>query len=195
MKTQLRKTGKLFLVAALGAALLTAADIPRPAQDLKFRLANGQEASLRQFKGKAVVLEFLLTWCSHCQKCSLVMQKLYKEYGPKGVQMLGVAIGDGDDKKFALYAQQYGLTYPVGYNLNRDLVGQFLQHPLMLQMMMPQLVFIDKDGVIRNQIRGNDEAFFGSPSDQGAVEEKNMRAEIQKLIAPPPAKKAPAKKK
>jgi hypothetical protein len=63
-------------------------------------------------------------------------------------------------------------------------------------MMMPQLVFIDKNGVIRAQYRGDDAKFFGTPADKGATEEKNMRAEIQKLLAPPPAaQKAPAKKK
>jgi peroxiredoxin len=188
-----RKFATLLVGTLLTSALLLAADIPRPVPDFKFRGLNGKEESLSQYKGKAVVLEFLLTWCSHCQQCSQIMNKLYREYQGKGVQMVGIAIGEGDEKKFGLYAQQYGLTFPVGYNTDRAAVAGFLQHPIMAQMMMPQLVFIDRAGAIRAQYRGDDQSFFGSPSDHGAAEEKNMRAEIVKLLAP--AKKAPAKKK
>jgi peroxiredoxin len=184
----------VFLLAALAAGFLTAAEIPRPAKDFKFQLASGRQTSLSEYKGKAIVLEFLLTTCSHCQKCSQIMQKLSNEFAPKGVQMLGVAIGEGDDKKFQMYAQQFGITYPIGYHLNRAQLGEFLQHPVMEQMMMPQLVFIDRTGVIRAQFRGNDETFFGPANDKGGTEQKSMRAEILKLVAPSAAAKAPAKK-
>jgi peroxiredoxin len=176
------------------STVIYAADIPRPVPDFKFRTMGGKEESLSQFKGEPVVLEFLLTWCSHCQQCSQIMNRLSGEYAAKGVQMLGVAIGEGDDKKFGLYAQQYGINFPVGYNTDRAKIAGFLQHPVMAQMMMPQLVFIDRNGVIRGQFRGDDANFFGSPADHGATEEKNMRAEIEKLIAPAVSKKATAKK-
>jgi hypothetical protein len=60
----------------------------------------------------------------------------------------------------------------------------------MKTMYMPQLVVIDRKGVIRFHHPGEDQAFYGS-------EEANMRKEIAQLVkegATPSSKKAQAKK-
>jgi len=54
-------------------------------------------------------------------------------------------------------------------------------------MKVPQLVFIDRTGVIRAQYSGVD-PFFSN-------EEANMRAEVEKLLSEPVAKAAAGKKK
>jgi peroxiredoxin len=174
----------LFLTLAL--APLRGANLDRPAKELKFTLGPGREALLGQYKGKVVVLEFLLTTCSHCQVCSRTMEKLSKEFAGKGVQMIGIAINEGADKLVPAYIQQLGLQYPVGWNTNSQVPIDFLQHPIMTRMMMPQLVFIDRAGIIRAQYPGSD-AFFQN-------EEKNMREMIQKLLKPAAPSKPAAKK-
>ena len=68
---------------------------------------------------------------------------------------------------------------------------EFLQHPPMLKLMMPHLVFIDKGGTIRSQFAGDDAKFFSD------AQEKNIRAQIEKLLnggAAPAAKKQTGKK-
>jgi peroxiredoxin len=181
----------LSCVLSLGfiASVAPAAELPRPAKDFRFRLPGGQEVSLGQYKGKVIALEFLLTTCPHCQDTSRVMQKLYQELGPKGVQALGVSINDPDGRLTAQYIKQFGLSYPVGYQPNRDAVSDFLQHPIMVTMMMPQLVLIDRNGVIRAQYGGSD-PFFNK-----ANEEQNLRKALLDLLKTAPAKKGTAKKK
>lgn len=164
---------------------VVAANIPRPAKDLRFKTALG-EIALSQYKGKTVVLEFLLTTCPACKNCSRVMEKLNKEFAAKGVQMLGVAINDGADRLIQQYVNELGLTYPVGYVDSRTAVD-FLQHPVMLRMSMPQLVFIDRNGVIRAQYPGTD-AFFND-------EEKNMRQMLQSLLKRTPSQRTSTVKK
>ncbi|MBZ2179329.1 MAG: peroxiredoxin family protein [Acidobacteriota bacterium] len=168
------------------ATVLTAAD-PRPAPELVIKAANGQEQLLSKFRGKVVALEFLLTTCPHCQKASQTMQKLYKELGPQGFQPVGVAINDMANMLINDYTKQFNLTYPIGY-ANRDVATQFLQHPIMMSMLMPQVVIIDRKGVIRHQFPGGDKFFEN--------EEKNMRDVVLPLLkagAATPAPTAPKK--
>jgi peroxiredoxin len=158
---------------------LKAANIPRPAGEYKIKTAVG-ELALSQYKGKIVVLEFLLTTCPACKRCSSTMEKLYKEFAGRGVQMLGVAVNEGADKLVRQYVSELGLTYPVGYGDYRAALA-FLQHPEIVRFMVPQLVFIDRAGVIRAQYPGTD-AFFNN-------EEENMRRMIQSLLKPASGKK------
>lgn len=175
-----------LMMLALATALV-AAD-PRPAPELVIKAANGQEQLLSKYRGKVVALEFLLTTCPHCQKASQTMQKLYKELGPQGFQPIGIAINDMANMLINDYSKQFNLTYPIGY-ANRDVATQFLQHPIMMSMLMPQLVVIDRKGVIRHQYPGGDKFFEN--------EEKNLRDVLLPLLkaggAPAPASAAPKK--
>jgi peroxiredoxin len=143
---------------ALLATSLFAATIPRPAPELTFRLTSGQPAKLSQWRGKVILLEFLLTTCSHCQRTSQTMNKLQAEYASRGVQSVGVAINDENGSLTAAYVKELGLKYPVGWT-KHPVAVDFLQHPVMVSMMMPQLVVIDRKGVIRAQYPGTDPFF------------------------------------
>jgi hypothetical protein len=57
---------------------------------------------------------------------------------------------------------------------NRNAVIDFLQHPVMLQLYMPQLVLIDRKGVIRAQHGGTDDFFKN--------EDQNIRDLVTKLL-------------
>ena len=180
----------LILLAAT-AASLEAANIPRPAPDLAIQMIDGSAKRLSQFRGKIVVLEFLITTCPHCKNTSRLMSKLQNEYGPRGIQMLGVAISEMPKLLLPDYIAETGANnFPVGYGQYNTAVD-FLQHPPMLILRVPQVVFIDRKGVIRTQRGGLDDEFFND-------EEKVMRETIQKLlggVAPKGTQKAAPKKK
>lgn len=165
-------TMKTSLLLLALTSVLSAAD-PRPAPELVIKSATGQEQLLSKFRGKVVAVEFLLTTCPHCQKASQNMQKLYKELGPQGFQPVGIAINDMANMLIVDYAKQFNLTYPIGHS-NRDAAMQFLAHPVMMSMLMPQLVVIDRKGIIRHQYPGGDKFFEN--------EEKNLRDVLLPLL-------------
>jgi peroxiredoxin len=175
-------------VAALAvlAPSLFAANVPRPAPELTFRLTGGQPAKLSQWRGKVILLEFLLTTCLHCQRTSQTMNKLQAEYASRGVQSLGVAINDENGSLTAGYVKELGLTYPVGWTKHQVAVD-FLQHPVMVSMMMPQLVVIDRKGVIRAQYPGTDPFF--------EKEEAGIRRWIDSLLKESGGSRTPAGRK
>ena len=116
----------------LAAMILPAADIPRPVPDTVFRTPDGGSIDLSKYRGKVVALEFLLTTCPHCQKCSQMLQKLHQEYGPKGFQVVGIATNSMSHMLVGDYKKNFGLTYPVGFTEHQTAV-QWLQHPMMLR--------------------------------------------------------------
>jgi peroxiredoxin len=181
------------LAAALAATSLVAADIPRPARSMVFPAAMGATIDIAKYKGKALCIEFLLTTCPHCQKTARILQSMRDELGVKGFEVVGVATNTGDPSVVEAFRRQFGITFPVGWATDRDRVHEFLQHPVMLNLYMPQLVFIDRFGSIRAQYPGGDKFF------EEATQARNIRAEIEKLlvakqVTTAPAKPAPAPK-
>ena len=164
-------TGLIGFCLALAPAL--GAQIPRKAPDLTMSLASGKQIRLSQYKGKVVALEFMLITCPACKRTSGTMQKVYEELGSKGFQPLGAVIDGAAPQQLSAYLRGVRLSYPVG-TCDRYAVIDFLQHPVMLRMMVPQLVIIDKKGAIRAQYPGTD-SFFRN-------EEENMRKLLESLL-------------
>jgi thiol-disulfide isomerase/thioredoxin len=173
-------THRLF-VAAVSLCVLApfaaAAALPRKAPEFVIKLPNGGQKLLSQYRGKVVVLEFLLTTCPHCKDTSRLMNKLQAEYGPRGLVSIGVAVNEGAAMRIPAYVQETGANFVVGFS-DRDPALEFLKHPANKTFMVPRLAFIDRAGVIRAERGGgNDEEFFKN-------EEKMIRAIIEPLLAP-----------
>ena len=84
------------------AARLLAASLP----DLQ-----GHPQRFDQWRGKILVVNFWATWCVPCRKEIPEFIQVQKEYGPKGLQIVGVAIDQTD--KVKPYAAEVGINYPV----------------------------------------------------------------------------------
>jgi len=161
----------LGITAFLSTALL--AQIPREAPDLLLTDTTGRLIQLSTLRGKAVVMEFMLTTCPHCQDTARMLSRLAQEYGPQGLQVIGVAF-DGDARRTApVFAQENQLAYPLAV-LSPEKVYEFAQLSAMLRHSVPILVFIDRQGKIRSQFTG-DAPFFQN-------EEANLRAKIHELL-------------
>jgi peroxiredoxin len=173
-----------FVCAFLGvlAFALEAAVIPRPSPEYTIQLPNGQKVQLSQHRGKVVALEFILTTCEHCQRTAQIMQRLQKEFGPQGFQALGAAINDGATSAVPDFIRILKLDFPVGVG-SRDEAVEYLQHPIMTSMIMPQVVIIDRKGQIQVQLPGNHPMMLKD-------EESNLRSFIKKLLE---TKSAPVK--
>ncbi len=175
--------------AGLGALELGAQiKPPKKASELVITLNSGEQVLLSSYKGKVVVLEFLLTTCPHCQRCSAAMQKVYSEMGG-AFQPLGAAINPDNIEQARMMVPQYvytlGLRFPVGWT-RREMAYSWLEvDPNKQTQYFPQLVFIDKKGFVRSYHPGTDQDFFKD-------EETNIRKIVEGLLKEGGA--APAKK-
>jgi len=173
-----------FLPAALLLLLLFVpaarpAELPRPAPEYIIKLDDGKTLELSQYKGKAVVLAFILTYCSHCQRTIGFLIQDQNEYGPRGLQVLASAVESGAQLAVPSFIKTFNPPFPVGYNDDQGTAAMsFMQHPVMKIPLMPMLAFIDRQGVIRAQYEGDDANFFGDQHEQ------NLRKEIEALLKP-----------
>src|SRR6266498_3721422 len=174
---------------------LQAANIPRRSPEFAINTNNGKQILLSAYKGKVVTLIFILTTCPHCQKTVGILSKLQPEYAPRGYQVLVSAIEDMAALAVPGFIRSFNPPFPVGYN-ERPPVLDYLQHPVMNRLMMPQLVFVDRSFTIRAQYTGDDSKFL---PDDAAAQEKNLRGQIESLLKESgngaPKKSAPGKKK
>jgi peroxiredoxin len=74
---------------------------------------TGEKISLKDFKGKAVLLNFWATWCQPCKKELPSMQRIYEELNSEGVEVVAISIDRNKKEQVEKYIQNYNLTFPV----------------------------------------------------------------------------------
>lgn len=179
-----------FLLGVLTALILllaplVGATVPRPSPEYAVKLTTGRQLLLSSYRGKVVALMFVSTDCSHCQDTSQLMERIQKEYGPRGLQTMAVAFNDMAMMLVPGFISKTGASFPIGYGA-RESVFSYLQRSLTIQTYVPIMVFIDRKGMIRGQYVGDDK-FFENP-------EKNIRSTLETLLKEPAApKQRPAK--
>jgi peroxiredoxin len=169
---------KLAVVACLIAISVGAAQIPRKAPEFVIQMNHAKPVELSQYRGKPVVLAFILTTCTHCQYTTGLLVKLQAEFVSKGLQVIECAVNDGAAAEVPNFIKRFQTNFPVGYDADQEGVLRFLQHPPTAIPHMPILVFIDRHGVIRGQYQGIDALL-----NEEAGQEQNLRDEIVKLLA------------
>lgn len=145
------KIAAVFAALTLLSGSIPAADIqlPRPAPKLVYNIPGKPPQDLSQYLGKVVALEFIFTTCPHCKAASHVMSKLQDEYGPKGLQVLDVAVNENADLLVDIFAREQQTTFPVGWITQADMVS-FMGFSN-ARFVVPQLVLIDRKGIIHFQ--------------------------------------------
>ena len=121
--------GAQFLEAGV-QKLETSVDAP----DFTLKDLGGRKISLKELRGKVVVLNFLSIWCSVCEKQASSFDKLDEEIKGKGVVFLHVA-AEGREKDLLEYKSKFNISVPI---------------------------LIDEDGSVAKAygIRGHHETFF-----------------------------------
>ena len=178
-------TRRTVLALPLAAAALQGANLPRPTPALKIPRPGGvPPIDPAAHKGKVVAMFFLLTTCPHCKAFSRALTNVSKELGPLGFDVVAAAINDDTGRLVTGFVQETGATFPVGF-VKQEVCNEYLQHPSMVTMYMPQLALIDRKGMIRYQHGGDDEKFFNDG-------ENNLRKEVKLLLAEKATGGAPA---
>jgi peroxiredoxin len=176
---------KLIHLAALLAVavspLVATAPLPRKSPEFAIYEPGGKTILLSNFKGKVVVIEFLFVGSQHCLRVATTINRLHSELGSRGFQPVGIAFGPNASGANAyLLAQTLKLTYPLGY-ASKDDVDSFLARGRDEVLNIPQVVVIDRAGMIRAQSGGKG----GNPILES---EDSLRSLIEGLLkegAPP----------
>jgi len=118
------------------------------APDFTLETLDGKTVHLSDFRGKGVLLNFWATWCQPCKIEMPWFAELQKQYGPQGLQIVGIAMDDASPKEIGEFAHDLGVNYPilVGKESVGDAYGgvQFL----------PATFYIGRDGKVIDKVFG-----------------------------------------
>ena len=111
-------------------------------------LSDGKEVRLSSLRGKAVLVNFWATWCEPCKIEMPSLVDLQKKYGPQGLQIVGVAMDDADDKEISTFAHKMGVNYLVlrGTEKVGDLYGGIDRLPI--------TYYLDRSGKVVDETVG-----------------------------------------
>ncbi len=73
--------------------------------------AMGRPQSFEQWRGKVLIINFWATWCPPCREEIPVFVKLQHEYGPQGLQFVGIAVDQPD--KVVAFVRDFRINYPI----------------------------------------------------------------------------------
>jgi thiol-disulfide isomerase/thioredoxin len=76
-----------------------------PEASLQIPTREGSTASIDQYKGKVVLVNFWATWCAPCRIEIPWLIEFNQKYGPKGLVILGVAMDDEGNKVVEPYVR------------------------------------------------------------------------------------------
>jgi len=118
------------------------------APDFTLQSLEGKSVHLSDYRGKAVLLNFWATWCAPCKIEMPWFVELQKEYGPEGLQIVGVAMDDASPKEIADFAKDMGVNYPV--LIGKESVGDAYGGVQFL----PESFYIDRNGKVLDKAFG-----------------------------------------
>ncbi|GAB4222009.1 MAG: hypothetical protein Kow0062_17450 [Acidobacteriota bacterium] len=127
-----------------------------PLDELRFLTLDGREIALGDpsLAGRARLVEILGTWCPNCSDSIVDLVALAREYGPRGLSVVGIAFELEDDleRNRALveaFRARYGVDFPLllGGTVERARSGEALPG-LRGALAYPTLLFVDGRGQV-----------------------------------------------
>jgi peroxiredoxin len=120
------------------------------APDFTLEDPSGAPVSLRDFRGKIVLVNFWATWCVPCRAEMPAMEQLYQEFQGQGFVLVAVNFKDGAEQVGA-FGRELHLTFPLALDGKGTVASAYGVRGL------PSTYLIDRDGHLTGQVIGGRE--------------------------------------
>ena len=115
---------------------------PKPVSEVPFELADGAgTATLGDYKGKVVLLNFWATWCAPCRKEMPQIAELQEEFGGEDFEVLTIATGRNSPGGIRKFFDENGITNLPRHQDNKQALAR-----QMAVIGLPITVLMDRDG-------------------------------------------------
>jgi thiol-disulfide isomerase/thioredoxin len=94
----------VFVLAAAAMAPRLRASSPL-APDVALERDDGSRVQLSEYKGKVLLLDFWASWCAPCKVSFPALDAIYREYQPRGLEVLAVNLDEQRRAADAFLAQ------------------------------------------------------------------------------------------
>jgi peroxiredoxin len=169
----------LFILGAIAApadepgvrASLQSPNQRKPAPEFVLNDSSGKEMSVRDYRGKVLLLDFWATWCHGCKQEIPWFAEFQRKYAAKGLDVAGISL----DQEGWTVVREFISSAKVPYRivLGDDTVAKNYGIEN-----LPDTFLIDHDGKI-------------AAAYMGLVNKNDVEANIQKLLSRPGGKAPP----
>ena len=166
----------LYILPAIALAELPSPELsyqlnrletPVQAPDFSLDDMDGEQHSLRDYRGKVIMLNFWATWCPPCRREIPSMESIYQDMGDKGFVVLGVNQFETPDHVFAYMGQLSVFpTFPILFDPDSRISERYAVKGL------PTTLLINRQGEVVYRAAGGRD--FDHPE---------VRAIVEKLLA------------
>lgn len=121
---------------------------PLEAQDFTLKDIDNNKISLKDYRGKVVMLNFWATWCAPCRTEMPSMERLYRQFNKRGFVILSVASGEKGEK-VSKFIKEYNITFPALLDSDMEVTDHYKVWAL------PTTYIINAEGNIIGRINGS----------------------------------------
>jgi peroxiredoxin len=141
--------------------------VGQKAIDFTLKTFDGKPVSLKQMRGKVILLDFWATWCPPCREELPFLDILQETFGTQGFVVLAINI-DNDPENAREFLRVHDIELDPLWDEQKKIVARYDIEQ------MPTTMIIDKSGTVRR-------VFSGFEAEQYLEYKK----EIQKLLREP----------
>ena len=120
------------------------------ALNTELKTLDGKAFKLADLKGKVMVIDLWATWCVPCRNSTPELVSLQKEFGPKGLEVIGLDIDPDSDtpEDVKEFADEFDINYKLAF------ADKELAMSLMSGDNIPQTIVVGRDGKIVDHFVG-----------------------------------------
>ena len=131
---------------------MTALATPLPAPDFTLEDMDAKKFSLKDYRGKVVLLNFWATWCPPCRREMPSMERLHQKFKDKDFAVLALNQMEDGDQVFTFTGDLgVDLSFPIVYDTDSSVSRAYGV------MGLPTTYLIDKKGIVRFRAIGGRE--------------------------------------
>ena len=128
-----------------------------------FERMDGGSWRLRDHQGQVVLINLWATWCGPCREETPGLVRLYREMGPKGLEVVGLSLDVGGRDKVRAFAQRFAVPYPIVFPEPMSQLADTVEG-------VPTTILVDKEGRVAKTY-------------VGAVEREVFVSDVNALLA------------
>jgi peroxiredoxin len=134
----------LFILSGIAVSPGWSVEVGERLPDFAVQTFDGATSSRATLEGRPLLLIFWNTWCPNCMRELPKINRLAKEFGPRGLAVLAIntAINDSETKARA-YWLKHELVFPSGFDHDFE-IGQAFR-----VWGVPTIFLVDSKGVVR----------------------------------------------
>jgi thiol-disulfide isomerase/thioredoxin len=120
---------------------------PTAALDLELLDLTGQPVRLHNLRGRVVLLNFWATWCAPCREEMPALETLAREFGPRGLAVVGVNFKEPKPQVQA-FMRDNGLGFPTLLDVEGEVAKRYQVFAL------PVTFVVDRRGMLAGSVLG-----------------------------------------